>query len=224
MRIIFIPGFGEDERIFSKLTPLLPGDKVVLNSWKLLGDEPRQEIDVLELAKEVIDQYQLTNNDVIIGHSMGGWIAYHLKHLINCPIVQISSWTDSQKIIPPVIDHSSIYWAVKKGLVFNQFTKRIVISLDYNNKPSKQICSAIFDDLISGNKDNVNNQLKVNFTSVKETILVQPDLRIHAKADRIVKPPSEEFYEVPGDHFSLYVYPEEVYLPIKDFLNYKKSL
>jgi hypothetical protein len=42
--------------------------------------------------------------------------------------------------------------------------------------------------------------------------------RIHARADAVVKIPDEPFHEVPGDHFSLYTYPEEVYRPIVEFL------
>ena len=59
----------------------------------------------------------------------------------------------------------------------------------------------------------------VIFNPLKEPITVMPDLRIHAKGDHIIKPPDEPYVLVPGDHFSLYTYPETVYRPIVDFIS-----
>ncbi len=214
MRIIFIPGFGEDEVIFDKIAPVIPGDKLILNSWKLVGDYPRPEINVLILAKEIIDHYNITKEDIVIGHSMGGWIAFHIKHLVKCPIVQIASWTAADRVNTPVSNPASIYWAVKNGLYFNSFVKWLAIQFSYRNAPSKEIFSYVFGLLIKGNKNNVVNQLRLIATHIKEKISVQPDLRIHSRKDNIIKFPKEPFHEVPGDHFTLYTHPEKVYEPI----------
>jgi hypothetical protein len=53
---------------------------------------------------------------------------------------------------------------------------------------------------------------------VPEGFRGQPDLRIHARADTIIRYPDEPALEVPGDHFSLHTHPREVYEPIRDFL------
>lgn len=223
MRIIFIPGFGEDETIFSNIAPLIPGNKLILNSWTLLGNQPRKNTNAIIFAQEVIERYNLTKDDILIGHSMGGWIAYHIKHLINCPLVHVGSMTNTNRIIPPVANTGILYSAVKKGLIFNYFLQYVAVFFDYRNKPSKDIFIYITNMLIKGNKDNVNNQLKVILAPVEKTS-VQPDLRIHSKKDRILKPPKEPYYEVSGDHFTLYTHPREVARPILSFLdNYRKA-
>jgi len=218
MRIIFIPGFGEDEFIFSRIAPLFDGDKLLLNSWKLLGNEPRDNFNALKFAEEFISKYHITGRDILIGHSMGGWIAYHVKHLINCPIIHVASMTNTDRIIPPVFNHPVAYWLIKKDLVFNSFTQWLSATIVYNNRNSKGIFLYIVDLLKKGNKENVINQLKVVLNPVNEVITEQPDLRIHSKGDTILKPPREPYYEVTGDHFTLYTHPKEVYLPIADFL------
>jgi hypothetical protein len=149
---------------------------------------------------------------------MGGWIAYHVKHLINCPIVHISSMTNTNRIIPPLINHPIIYWAIKKGIVFNRFTEKIAVHLFCNNRSSPQIFLHVTGLLRKGNKNNINNQLRLVLNPVNETITVQPDLRIHSANDTILKPPAEPYYPVPGDHFSLYTHPEDVYPPLVAFL------
>lgn len=91
MRLIFIPGFGEDPSIFDRIHPHVKGEKIFLNNWVLLGDHPRSELNALLYARELADRFDIKRDDVIIGHSMGGWIAYHIKHLVRCPIIQIGS-------------------------------------------------------------------------------------------------------------------------------------
>ncbi len=219
MRIFFIHGFGEDEAIFDKITPKIGGEHIFLNAWTLLGDEPRPDMNVLDFAKEIIEKYEISEKDVIIGHSMGGWIAYHIKHIIGSPIVQIASWTHPDRVILPISNKRFIYWAVRKGLFFNGFQKWVYTTLGYNNKPSKAVFSGIFDKLIEGNRDNVINQLRLILTPVPEAVTVTPDLRIHARKDIVIRPPREPFHEVSGDHFTLHTSPEEVYEPIVAFLN-----
>ena len=148
---------------------------------------------------------------------MGGWIAYHVKQLVNCKIILLSSMTGIDRIMLPARDSSILYWAVKKGL-FNSFTKWLSPVLSINNKRSKEIVLYVSDLLVKGNRNNINNQLKTILKPVKEVITVQPDLRIHAKKDTILKPPREPYYEVPGDHFSLYTHPDAVLVPITAFL------
>src|SRR4051794_8113055 len=160
MRIILIPGFAEDELIFSKLVPLIEGDKVVLNSWKLLATGQRAEFNVLKFAHEFIDSFKITHQDILIGHSMGGWIAYHVKHLVGCRIVQIASLTNSDRIIPPSIDHPLVYWAVRQGLLFNPFTTWLSSFGLYHHSYSKQIFLYCARLLEKGNTETIVNQLK----------------------------------------------------------------
>lgn len=218
MRLIFIPGFGEDPSIFDKIHPHLAGEKLFLDNWQLVGNQSRRDLNVLQYARELIGKYGISRNDVVIGHSMGGWIARHIKHLVGCRIIQISSWTDGRKVITPVRNRHLIYLFTKSGLVYNPLTKRLIVWKDFRNKPSRPIFSSVVENLVRRNRNNVVNQLRLIFNPVKEGVSVNPDLRIHARADTVIGYPDEDTIEVPGDHFSLYIHPEKVYPPIVSFL------
>ena len=221
MRIIFIPGFAEDELIFSHLHPLIPGDKLLLNSWKLFDSRPAQDLNVLKFAKDFIERFDITGRDVLIGHSMGGWIAYYVKHLINCPVIHVASMTNNDRVIPPVFDLPLVYWAIRRRLIFNRFTTWISSFGLYHHRESRDIfmyCARLLEE---GNPEIIVNQLKVIVRPVDIVPSVPPDLRIHSIKDPILKPPDEPFYPVSGDHFGLYTHPTEVARPINQFLQGK---
>jgi len=215
MRIIYIPGFGEKPNIFDHIAPhIASSESIILDNWVLLQNMPIKELDALSYASTLVTTYNITRDDVIIGHSMGGRVALYIKHLVNCRIVQIASWTDPAKIIWPIANLTVIHFLVKSGLFFNRFVRKYFSSKNYNDKPSADIFAETFERLKRGNKVDVMKQLRVIFKSVKVKVKVTPDLRIHSPADSIVRPPSEPFAEVPGDHFVLYTHPQKVYSPI----------
>lgn len=223
MRIIFIHGFGENEAIFDKISPAISGEHHFVNVWDLVGDLPRKDLNVLSFAQRLVEKYNITRQDVIIGHSMGGWIAYHIKHLTNSPIVQIGSWTDADRPYSPIKNEKVVYWLVRNGLFFNPVVKKYLIKKAYEGKPSRQLYEEIFDLMINGSKENVINQLRLILSPISEKLTVKPDLRIHARGDMVVRVPREPFHEVPGDHFTLQTHPETIYEPIVAFFNKLKQ-
>jgi hypothetical protein len=168
MRVIFIHGFGENETIFSKIARYIPGEHIFINLWELLGDTPLPGINVLVFAQSLVEKYKITQQDVIIGHSMGGWIAWYIKYLTGSPIVQVASWTDPDRPYKPLKNEKTIYWLIRNGLFFNSFMKRLFAAMGYKGKPSKQIYKEIFDRMIAGNKENIINQLRIILTPVPE--------------------------------------------------------
>jgi hypothetical protein len=50
MRLFFIPGFGEAPAIFDQIAPHLPGEKVFVDNWQLVGDRPRPDLTALSYA------------------------------------------------------------------------------------------------------------------------------------------------------------------------------
>jgi len=220
MRIIFISGFGEDEFIFDKIEKALPGEKLFLSLWKTVPDTPVKKLNVAEFAKSLVDRFAIKSSDVVIGHSAGGWVAAHIKNIVGCPIIQVSSWTDTHKVIVPFRNRHVIYFAAKTGLYLNRFVMRQTIKKFYNGKPSREVFEKVFTRILTGNRANAVNQLRLIFNPYPAEITVAPDLRIHARKDSIVRFPDEEFYEVEGDHFSLYSYPEQVLTPILDLINH----
>lgn len=218
MQLFFIPGFGEEPSIFDKIKNHFPENKTFINNWDLVGDEPRPDLNVLQYARELVKHFDITANDTVIGHSMGGWIAWHIKHLTGCRTIQIASWTDSKKVVLPVSSPEVIYWLAKSGLYLNPITRQIFLWRNYYKKPSAEIYLKVFNTLIKGNKENVLNQLRVILNPVSEKVTVKPDLRIHSKADTTILFPDEPTVEVPGDHFNLWTHPGAVYAPILDLI------
>jgi len=219
MRIFFIPGFGEMPTVFDKIAPHIGGDKVFIDNWEEIGDKPRKDINVLKVAKEYVAKYNITANDLVIGHSMGGWIAYHIKHVAGCRIIQIASWTKPDRVVMPIKNHKFVYWFMGSGLAFNRFSQWFMVWKFYRHKPSKEIFADTYRRLRMRKITGVLNQMRVVLEPIADTITVSPDLRIHAKADNIIRyPKGEECITVSGDHFTLWTNPEEVYGPINYFL------
>jgi pimeloyl-ACP methyl ester carboxylesterase len=219
MRIIYLPGLGETPGIFEKIAAHIESDESVFpDHFELLGNEPKSKFNALQYATELIAKYHINGNDVIIGHSMGGWIAYHIKLLVNSPIVQIAAWTNPDRVILPISNRRIIYFLARSGLYLNRFTLKHFIKRDYKGKPSAGIYTEIFERLQKNNKENTINQLRVVLEAVNTDMKVIPDLRIHAKADTIIRYPIASFIEVPCDHFTLYTNPAAVYTPIVKWL------
>jgi hypothetical protein len=218
MRLFFIPGFGEDETIFDKLHPHLSGKKVFLNLWQLLPDKARPELTAALFAKEIVVRYAITKEDLIIGHSTGGWVALFIKQIVHCRVVQIASWTDPRKVVKAIPNRHLFYFLVKKGFIFNKVVLSWSLKKNYRNKPSAVPFTYAFTRLIKGNRDNVVNQLRLILNPAGSQIDEMPELVIHAKEDAIIRFPEGRVCEVPGDHFSLYTHPELVAGPICQFL------
>ncbi|MDQ6813210.1 MAG: alpha/beta hydrolase [Bacteroidota bacterium] len=218
MRIFFIPGLGEEISIFDKILPFIDGEKVFIDNWTLLTEVAEEDLTVMVYASYLIKKFSITVSDVVIGHSLGGWVALHIKHLANCPIVQIASWTDMKKVSIPVNRHL-LYWSARRGIGLNNFVLNILVLLKYRHARSRDIFITIFKRLMTGDKTTLVKQLKVIYNPLKEHVAVIPNLRIHSKTDHIVGPPDEAFEKVPGDHFTLYTHPETVYPLIQKFLN-----
>ncbi len=89
--------------------------------------------------------------------------------------------------------------------------------LPFRKRPSRQVHLDNIYRLTCANKEAIVKQLQLMYEPV-QVIDVMPDLRIHALKDIIVKPPSESFQTVPGDHYSLVTYPETVIRPILELL------
>ena len=224
MRLIFIPGFGETPRIFNRIAPSLPGEKLFIDNQALLGGKPMPDITAIRYAQLLVDNQHISREDVVIGHSMGGWVAHAIKHLTGCSVVQIASWTDPGKVVLPIKNPEVIYWLVRNGLYLNRVNKQLFSWLNYRNKPSAQIFNEVFEQLIDSPHNYVINQLRVILNPPELAITTQPEVRIHSENDSIIRFPSHTAVRVPGDHFNLITHPENVIAPIQAFLKTIRSV
>ncbi|WP_242692256.1 alpha/beta fold hydrolase [Aridibaculum aurantiacum] len=218
MRVIYIPGFGEEPSMFDKIHPHIAGEKIFVDNWKLLADVTGEGFSATVYAQYLVALFHITNADVVIGHSLGGWVAINIKQLTGCRVVQIGSWTDVRRVMPLPINPKIIYAFTRSGLVFNKLTQMMMVKLHYKNQPSKPVFEEVFSNLRTRSKELVVKQLKLIFNPLHLPVTVSPELRIHAKADHIVAYPRTDFVEVPGDHFTLVTHPQPVYNAINDLL------
>jgi hypothetical protein len=204
-RYIFIHGYVEDATVFDNLRPLLPAHEPVLidleaefSRWN-----PAGTMSVVRLAEYLVKTYSISASDVLIGHSMGGWISIHIKQITNCKVIQLGSWTDQSKLVSPTHNLGFLLFMVKTGIMqgngFRNYAKK-----QYPFDESREMHKYWVDEKMGKQPQKlVAQQVEVLFRRVPP-LTVSPDLRVHAKPDNIVHPPDEAYNEVPGDHFSLY--------------------
>ena len=219
-RLIYIHGYVEDPSIFDKLSPLLPTELVLkLNlqdefaRWSPIDNT----VNVSTLAQYLTKTHHIGPADVVIGHSMGGWIAANLKAQTGCRAVLISSYTDQRKLLTFTRNVRVVNWLVYLGVVQSRFFTNFTTK-QYPSDESRELHKSLVSNMISQPRRYVYQQLRVLMASFP-TPPAPPDLRIHAQADTILRYPDEPCYETPGDHFNLVFYPEAVAAPILTWLD-----
>ncbi|GAA4420708.1 hypothetical protein GCM10023187_56140 [Nibrella viscosa] len=217
-RYLFIHGYIEDPTIFDQLVPLLPpGDTLRLSVRDELARwRPQAPVDARSLARYLSETYSITAQDVVIGHSMGGWIAVQIKNLTGATTVQIGSYTNPRKVTFPIQHVGVLRWMAKLGLAqsisFVNWAKK-----KYPFEESRALYSALLDEMQRMDRTYIYQQMRILFAPVPP-LTVSPDLRIHNRRDNIVAPPDESYAAVPGDHFCLVFHPYEVAAPIRTLL------
>ncbi len=217
-RIIFIPGYTEDPSIFDALAPLLPAHNPLrlsnqdeLSAWSS-GASP----DVVQYAAYLARKYAIQKQDIVIGHSMGGWVGIHLKQQTGCRAILVGSFTDPKKVRMPYQQPWLLkvltYLGVIQGRRLNKTFKKL-----YPHDESRALHASLLDRLPGFSRRYIWQQLKLIFSPVP-ALTVSPDLRIHARRDTVVKYPGEDFVQVAGDHFSIVFHAAEVAALIRAFI------
>jgi pimeloyl-ACP methyl ester carboxylesterase len=210
-RLFLLHGYVEDSTIFDPLRPLLPPAAraaiVDMELEEVFGKwEPRGAVNAPALARHLIDVYHISARDVLIGHSMGGWIAAHVKQLIGCPVILLGGFTDQRKIVSKVRNPLLLGLVVKTGFMQSGYMRRRVKQA-YRRDESRALHAQLADGMVRLPRRYVHQQLQVLFTPVPP-LTVQPELRLHARHDNIIRAPDEPYVELPGDHFAHYYYPQ----------------
>lgn len=211
MKILFIHGFVEDNTIFNEIRKTISqGNQIAVDLEKVLADwhDAPTDLDVRKLASYLISKYEITSQDCVIGHSMGGWIAAYMKEECGCKAILLASFTDQNKLITPLSNLTLIKYLIKFGLLQSS-SMEWFLKKDYKPQESKQLYNGLIDGLMKLDKKILYQQFLILLSKVKP-LTITPDLRIHARRDNIVKYPDEKFVEVSGDHFSLIFHANQV--------------
>lgn len=218
IRIVFIPGYTEDPSIFDALVPLLPTHQAlrISNQEELAAGFAGKSPDVVGYAAYLAKKYAIQERDIVIGHSMGGWIGIHLKQQTGCKAILVGSFTDPGKVRMPYQQPwllKALTWlGVIQGRRLNKTFKKL-----YPHDESRALYTSLLDRLPAFSRRYVWQQLKLIFSPVP-ALTVSPDIRIHARRDNVVKYPDEAYVQVAGDHFSVLFHAAEVAAPIQAFM------
>ena len=225
LRLIYIHGYVEDPSIFDNLAPLLPADNVLklnLQDEFVRWNPDDQTVNVSSLAAYLIKTYQVTAADVVIGHSMGGYIAANLKAQTGCGAVLISSYTDPAKIVTFTRNVRLLRYLVKWGLVQSNALASTALK-KYPFDQSRVLHKSLVGNMVAQPKRFIYQQLRI--LMAKPDVPPAPsDVRIHTRPDNVLRFPDEPYHETPGDHFNLVYHPEEVAAPILVYLATRASL
>lgn len=219
MKILFIHGFVEDHTIFNEIRKsIAQGEQIAIDLEKVLADwhDAPEDLDVQKMAVYLIQKYEITSQDCVIGHSMGGWIASYMKEESGCKAILLASLTDQKKLITPLTNPTLIKYLIKFG-IFQSSMMESFLKKGYKFPESKQLYDGLIDGLLKLDKKILYQQFQILFMKVKP-LTIKPELRVHARKDNIVRFPDEDFVEVSGDHFSLIYHSQQVVNAIRKII------
>ncbi|MDO7886318.1 alpha/beta fold hydrolase [Hymenobacter cheonanensis] len=208
-RLLLLHGYTEDRTIFDPLRPLLPpfAEVIALElAEEFAAWRPAGPVNVGSLARYLVARYHIGPADVLIGHSMGGWIAAHIKEQTGATAILLSSFTDQAKIVSRIRSPRLLGIYARLGLVQNRWLNEY-FRRRYRHDESRALHAQLIGGMGRWRRRYVAQQLGVLFAPVPP-LGTAPDLRLHARADTVVRPPDEPYVELPGDHFAHYFYPQ----------------
>ena len=118
-KIFIIAGLGADPRIFGRLD--LGGHEVIHVDWIV----PNKTDTLRIYAQRIIDQYNITENSIIAGNSMGGMIGIEIGNIIKLQkLILISSIK--------TIDEAPLYFKFFRNMpVYNAIPEKALTSMEY---------------------------------------------------------------------------------------------
>ncbi|MCS7074482.1 MAG: alpha/beta hydrolase [Bacteroidia bacterium] len=203
-RLIYLPGFGEDDRIFDELRQELRISlpEIIVNYHPILQNFSISQINMKDFLDLLINFYQINSQDILIGHSFGGWVAHHIRQQLYSEAILICSFTSPSHlalrsrwllknkliVLAGVLQSPWVYW-----VAFHRNKKR----------PSVIPINHIFENLSKTSSEDLYKIVKLVEAKLPVPV-IPPSLIIHSRQDLIISPPSEPHISIPGDHFALH--------------------
>lgn len=218
-RIFLLPGYGEDHRAFRQLAPYLDSfDLIPVDFRTVLGKLSVFSMSSEKFAKLLVSHYHIRDKDLLVGHSMGGYISFQIRELQGNSIAMIGSFSDPGKIVHLVPD-----WPILTPVFAGTGFSKTQAAKDFLRKKvaGKEFEHAMMEVVDNFRTFRNEELLKLSLLTLekKPTSQLPNPLRIHADNDRTVRPPDEIYHKVDGGHFCLNLYPEQVFNAMETFLH-----
>ena len=217
-KLYLLPGFGEDHRCFRNMVPYFDEyDIIHVDYRKPLSNFFLWETSPTGLAKKLVSQYNIQDDDKIIGHSMGGYFGYAISTLQGNPVCMIGSYSNANKIVRFTDSKLVNHFMTGSGLVKTPIFRNYITSRNKNERVRAEMLD------IQKNFKSFSNDvmLKMSILSFGEELPPPRSnpFRIHAHDDRVIRTPDQPFETVRGGHFCLVFHPEEVIEKMKPWLS-----
>jgi len=217
-RIVLLPGFGEDKRIFRKIAPYLNDYELLHIDYRtVLQQFTPENIDIKSFVKALREHYAIDENDILIGHSLGGFISHYLHQQLGCANCLIASFTNPKKIRLPYNYKKLVKWLTEKGL-FTSNTLKSLVRMTYHWSDSMTELKNSLEVFEQYGKQDIHKLIQLLYPKRRSFLqwllpnpkLSPPSLILHPAKDSIVAPPDEAYVKLPGNHFSPATHPQIV--------------
>jgi len=200
-KIFLFPGYGEDAYIFDKLRNDFSNYILVnINYRKPLSKYTLLNTNVDNLANAIIEEYGITSNDTLLGHSLGGFISLAIQSKLDNKVILVSSFCDTNKIRRITYNKSLTYLYTITNFIKSKIVRDRIL---------KTCKGKYYEEELMKSVDNFKTYSGVELTKLsiisfsgKLPFNNEKTIFIHAKDDRIVSLPDDKFFEVKGSHFT----------------------
>lgn len=218
-KLFLLPGFGEDSFCFRELSQYLKNYELIPIDYRpVLHKFSFPVISRKQFCRQLITQYNIQENDKLIGHSMGGYFSFQIREIIGNDICMIASFNDPGKLIhiipqfPRATQIAALSGLLKTNILKNYLLNKI------KDARYKDVQISVMDNFKNFSNTQLGLMMEMNMEECIPSNLPNP-LRIHDKKDRVVAAPDQDYIQVNGGHFCLNLHAEETYLAMQDFLN-----
>ncbi len=218
-RILFFPGFLEDGRTFEPLMPFFQGKYLIemVHYRSLLDDIETNKPHITDFAQDIVVEHRITTEDILIGHSFGGWVIAHIQSKMAIKGILLSSFTQNDKVIGGKLGFTKLgHWIIRKG-IFKSWLFHFLGNLRYRNSKAKPAVEHCFE-IATKWADIYHLKVIQLIGNQPDAKPILPPLRIHNNTDEVIRPPKENYISLGGHHFVHYIHAAETVAYILDFI------
>ena len=207
-RLFLFPGFSEDVRIFSEMMPLLtPHYEVICPDYRPHFDIlwENNTLHIASFVELLEKEYLIKENDLLVGHSFGGWVATNLQQRTKSKAVLIASFSHPHKVRRRwLIFNRFTQFLAKKGLFKWKMVHKSILR-KYLHLPTLPAIQKCIEVMKTWEDKHLLTVAKLIHKNPPILHFPYPILRFHGDKDIVVAPPEEEYILLEGkDHFILH--------------------